>query len=96
VSRQRLVLAVVLALAERPALSLFPKFLGQKSVWDAQSGVLAVFLVVPFVGAYVAWRVIAASLKARPAPARSQGEARSEARRVVAPEVSRKSASDRT
>lgn len=95
-SRWTLVAALILGLAERRAFALCPNCLAQKSVWDAQSGVLAVFLVVPFVAAYVAWRVIAASLEPRRAPGTPQGEASSEARNAVAPGVSRKSASERT
>jgi len=88
--------SLMLFVAERQAFALCPNCLGQKAAWDAQSGVLAVFLVVPFVAAYVAWRVIAASLKANPDGRALQGEARRDARKEVAPAVSRKSASDRT
>jgi hypothetical protein len=86
----------LMLLAERQAFALCPNCLGQKATWDAQSGVLAVFLVVPFVAAYVAWRVIAASLRPSADGRALQGEARREARNEAAAAVSRKSASDRT
>lgn len=93
VSLERVVLGAILAVASgAPAFALCPNCLAQKNAWDAQSGVLAVFLVMPFVAAYVVWRVLR-RLLASP----SQGpELAKAARSASAPAVSRSVATDRT
>jgi len=75
-----------------PAFALCPNCLAQKSAWDAQSGVLAVFLVTPFLAAYVVWRVLRRFVASAP-----QGpELAKLARSASAPAVSRSSATERT